>query len=134
MNYFFRMLFVSLFLIASPAYAELWESYRGTSEMFAVEFPGEPKKTYTKVRVSPEVILHYEEMTYDEEIPGTNAKKHYILRMDQTYSNVLRYIDQQRLQIDAIEERYKKHYESLGGHIKDSFVIEQHGYFGKEFW
>ncbi len=129
-------LFVSLLIlsVSGLAYAKVWENYDSGSEMFVVQFPSGPERFHSTMRVSPNLVLHHEEMKLAEEIPMANSKKHFMVRLDQTFGVPVGGDDTTIEQLDAIERRYRDHFKGLGGSVVEVFNIENGGYEGREFW
>jgi hypothetical protein len=119
MRKFFWIAFciLPLFLCFSEALAEVWAPYKAKSKMFVTRFPSEPEIIHRSMRVSPKLVLHYDEMRLSEDIPGTPYKRHYIIRLDQTFGR--------RVSIARVDDvlghtvrRYKEYYESIGASVK----------------
>ncbi len=131
---FVPLILIALISFVALARAEVWESFRGKSGMFVVQFPSKPEMIHTKMRVSPSLVLHHEEMRLAEKIPMTDKEKHYLIHLDQSYGLPIRVPEKIRIHLDDTAMRYKAHYEKLGGKVTDSFDIDHRGIAGKELW
>lgn len=109
----------TLFLViihSNEARSEIWETYRAGSDMFTVNFPAPPKISSYKLRTSPLSVVHYDEMKLTEAIEGTNKKRYYIVRLDQSLT-IFDYNGHSELyeSSDRIVSNYCDYYKSKGG-------------------